>query len=340
MPEDSVPQEVVDAQKGQQSTGNKFRGTIQPTQGFDPRRDAETLRKAMKGLGTDEQALIDVIGARTNSELQEIRRAYKEQYQRDLIDNVHKETSGNFRKCLIACLRSDAAYDAMIVHEAIKGLGTDESALIEVICSRTNDELEKIKNKYKINYNKDMISDVSGDTSFNFQNILRTILKCQRAPETDVDAEKAKIDAKNLYKAGTGRWGTNEAQFINILAYRSRAHLELVFKAYPETNSKKETIEDAIKAETSGDFRDALLAVVYCVTNPAGYFATKLYNSMKGIGTDDQALVRLVVTRRERDLEDIKEEFKRKYQTTLSSMIKSDTSGDYRKLLLKIVGLE
>lgn len=59
---------------------------------------------------------------------------------------------------------------------------------------------------------------------------------------------------------------------------------------------------------------------------------------MKGMGTDDTTLIRVIVSRSEVDLVQIKEEFLRMYQKTLATMIKGDTSGDYRKMLLKIVG--
>lgn len=56
------------------------------------------------------------------------------------------------------------------------------------------------------------------------------------------------------------------------------------------------------------------------------------------MGTDDTTLIRVIVSRSEVDLVQIKEEFLRMYQKTLATMIKGDTSGDYRKMLLKIVG--
>lgn len=40
-------------------------------------------------------------------------------------------------------------YDAYCIKTAVKGLGTDEVALIEILCSRTNQELEAAKEAYK-----------------------------------------------------------------------------------------------------------------------------------------------------------------------------------------------
>jgi hypothetical protein len=65
-----------------------------------------------------------------------------------------------------------------------------------------------------------------------------------------------------------------------------------------------------------------ILFLVQCVRNTPGYFATKLYKSMKGLGTDDATLIRVVVTRCEVDMVVIKQEFQRQYQKTLASFIK------------------
>lgn len=44
--------------------------TVQPAQNFDPVADAQALRKAMKGFGTDEDALINIICRRSNEQRQ------------------------------------------------------------------------------------------------------------------------------------------------------------------------------------------------------------------------------------------------------------------------------
>lgn len=59
---------------------------------------------------------------------------------------------------------------------------------------------------------------------------------------------------------------------------------------------------------------------------------------MKGLGTDDNRLIRLVVTRAEVDMHYIKLEFVKRFGKTLEYMIAHDTSGAYKQFLLTLVG--
>ncbi|KAJ8934552.1 hypothetical protein NQ318_004982 [Aromia moschata] len=59
---------------------------------------------------------------------------------------------------------------------------------------------------------------------------------------------------------------------------------------------------------------------------------------MAGIGTDDRTLVRIVATRSEIDLEDIKEAYEAKYGKSLADRIADESSGEIKKVLLALVG--
>ena len=63
-----------------------------------------------------------------------------------------------------------------------------------------------------------------------------------------------------------------------------------------------------------------IFAVKY-VKNKHAFFAECLYKSMKGLGTDDNRLIRIIVGRCEKDLENIKAEFVKLYHKTLESFV-------------------
>lgn len=290
----------------------------------------------MKGLGTNEKALIEVLCYRSNEQRQELKSKYKTMFGRDLKSDLKSELSGNFEKVMVGLLKEPADFDAYCIKKAVQGAGTNERALVEILCSRTNKEIEAIKASYQTMYQKDMEKAVGSDVSGNFKNILMSLMTASRdpEPEEDVNEEEAATEAQALYNAGEGKLGTDESIFNMILGSRSYSMLRAIFKAYEKISSK--SIEQAIKSETSGDLERAYLAIVQCSKDRIEYFADQLYKSMKGMGTDDQTLIRVMVSRCEVDLEDIKTSFQQKHSKTLHSFIEGDASGDYRRCLLAL----
>lgn len=130
--------------------------------------------------------------------------------------------------------------------------------------------------------------------------------------------------------------GTDEEIFNKILAHDSFAQLGLVFNEYKALTGK--TIEQALNSELSGDLLKAMLAIVEVTQSPPAYFAKRLRKSMEGMGTNDTALIRIIVSRSEIDLGNIKQEYERLYDKTLVSDVKSETSGDYKKALCALIG--
>merc|ERR1712188_334194 len=110
------------------------------------------------------------------------------------------------------------------------------------------------------------------------------------------------------------------------MAGRSHQQLEVIFDAYE--NISKKTIEGAIKNEMSGDVQSGMLAIVKCTRDKPIYFAERLYKSMKGAGTNDKALIRVMVSRSEVDLVEIKAAFEQMYEQSLEQFIVDDISGD------------
>uniref|UniRef100_A0A8C5LBZ2 Annexin n=1 Tax=Jaculus jaculus TaxID=51337 RepID=A0A8C5LBZ2_JACJA len=303
--------------------------------GSDVDRDAKKLYKACKGMGTDEAAIIEVLSGRTSAERQRIKQKYKSKYGKDLEEVLKSELSGNFEKTALALLDLPSEYAARQLKKAMKGMGTEEAILIEVLCTGSNKEISAIKEAYQRLFGKSLESDIKDDTSGNLRKILVSLLQANRDEGDGVDKELAGQDAKDLYDAGEGRWGTDELAFNEVLAKRSYKQLQATFQAYEILIGKD--LEETIKEETSGDLQKAYLTLVRCAKDREGYFADRLYKSMKGVGTDEETLIRIIVTRAEVDLQGIKAKFQEKHQKSLSDMVRSDTSGDFQKLLLALL---
>nr|XP_031538155.1 annexin A7 isoform X3 [Vicugna pacos] len=316
------------------SEGNQ--GTIQPAASFDAMRDAEVLRKAMKGFGTDEQAIIDVVANRSNDQRQKIKAAFKTMYGKDLIKDLKSELSGNMEELILALFMPPTYYDAWSLRNAMKGAGTQERVLIEILCTRTNQEIREIVRCYQSEFGRDLEKDIRSDTSGHFERLLVSMCQGNRDENQNVNHQLAQEDAQRLYQAGEGRLGTDESCFNMILATRSFPQLKATMEAYSRMANRD--LLSSVGREFSGNVESGLKTILQCALNRPAFFAERLYYSMKGAGTDDSTLVRIVVTRSEIDLVQIKQIFSQMYQKTLGMMISSDTSGDYRKLLLAIVG--
>ncbi len=81
-------------------------------------------------------------------------------------------------------------------------------------------------------------------------------------------------------------------------------------------------ITSAIQEEFSGDTQKGLLAIVKILQSKIGYFAEKLHYAMSGFGTKDKTLIRIIVSRAEIDLANIKEVYEIDYKKPLIDAIK------------------
>uniref|UniRef100_A0A3B3Y2P5 Annexin n=1 Tax=Poecilia mexicana TaxID=48701 RepID=A0A3B3Y2P5_9TELE len=251
----------------------------------------------MKGIGTDEDAILMVLSARSNDQRQQIKAAYKKAYGKDLVSALKSELGGLFENLIVALMTPPVLYDATLLHKAVKGAGTDDQVLIEILASRTGDQIKDISKVYKKEFGGKLEKDISSDTGGSYGRLLVILLQVCALPLQD------------LYAAGEGKFGTDEEKFITILGNRSSEHLQKVFDAYKKISGSD--IEDSIKGETTGNLEDLLLAVVKCARNVPGFFAESLYNSMRRAGTDDDTLMRIMVSRSEVDMLDIRANFKK-----------------------------
>lgn len=70
-------------------------------------------------------------------------------------------------------------------------MGTKESVLIEIMTTRTNGQINELKNTYKQVYHTDLEKDIIGDTSGWFQRILVALCQGARDESYNVNPLKA-----------------------------------------------------------------------------------------------------------------------------------------------------
>lgn len=310
--------------------------TITPFPNFDASADAAALNNAIQAKGVDEETIINILTTRTNLQRQQIAAEYQQSEGKQLKDVMARKLSGKLETVALALLQTPAQFDAHQLYYAMKGLGTDEDCLIEILVSRSNKEIKEIIKAYKEEFKSELEDKIKSDTSKDFQKALITLLKASRDESCEVDHDLADDDARALYEAGEKRKGTDVDTFINILTSRNAAHMRTVFERY--TKYSKHEVDKALDLELSGDIENVLISLVKCIGSKHTYFAERLYNSMKGRGTQDKVLIRIMISRSEVDLKDIKVAYKAKYGTTLYKAIKDDTKGDYETILLALCG--
>lgn len=312
----------------------KKEGTVTAAANFSPSGDAAVLEKAIKTKGVDENTIIEVLVRRSNEQRQQIKAAYQQASGKSLDSALKSALKGDLEEVVLALLKTPSQYDAEQLKLAMKGLGTDEDTLTEILASRSNPEILGIKKAYKEEYKKDLEDDIKSDTSGDFRKALLELCKAGRTE--GVSEQLVDSDARALYEAGEGRKGTDCSAFIEILTTRSAPHLRKVFERYSKYS--KVDVAKAIDLEMKGDIESCLTAVVKCAGSRPAFFAEKLYLAMKGKGTRKNILTRIMVSRSEIDMKRIKEEYKKNYSKTLYQDILDDTKGDYEKILLALCG--
>lgn len=178
-------------------------------------------------------------------------------------------------------------------------------------------------------YYRSLESDLKGDTGGTFKRLMVSLCNACRDESMTTNPQQAAADAQALLRAGELRLGTDESTFNMVLCQRNYAQLQLIFQEYQRITGHD--IEKAIKNEFSGDCKDGFLAVIRSIKNQAAFFASRLNKSMKGLGTNDNQLIRLVVARCENDMVEIKTEYQRSYGESLADAIK--VSNNYFLLL-------
>jgi hypothetical protein len=319
----------------------------------EAKQDAMSLLKAMKGAGTDKNMVVEISGNRTFAQRQMIVSEYTHidaREKRDLLQDLKREAGGDLESLLLPLYMMPGEFDARLMEKALKGFRNDVEVLIEILCTRTNKELEDMKFawKEKIDSKVRLEEKIADETkslfgSTNFHVLCLRLLEANRPPCATPDANLVRLDTEELYHQLVERNDVNnaKAKFVEVFTERSWAHIGAVVGEFQKI-SDKWTMEKAISHEfgNSSNTTKALQVMAEFCAQPYDFWAKRLRDAMKGLGTDDSKTVRIVVSRCEVDMNNIVLVFGQRYGDgkNLKSWIEADTSGAYRSLLLYLCG--
>jgi annexin A7/11 len=202
---------------------------------WDGDADAEALRKAMKGFGTDEKALIRVLANKDPLQVNVLQESYHRKFNRQLLHDVQGEASGWFKEGLCAIIRGPLQTDVHLLKQATDGPGTKEKVLNDVLLGRSNADLRAIKDAYQKIYRTSLEADIKADLSMKTEQHFLMVLAANRNEEsTPVIPQQVDQDVLGIYKATEGKVGTDQLLVCSILSQRSDAQIRAIAHAYKQ----------------------------------------------------------------------------------------------------------
>ncbi|GMI81625.1 ANNEXIN 8, annexin 8 [Hibiscus trionum] len=333
----------------------KMTTIISPKQ-FSPVEDAENIKTACQGWGTDEKAIISILGHRNLFQRKLVRLAFQEIYHQDLLQQLKCELSGDFERAISLWTLDPADRDAVLANEALQKSVLDYRVIIEIACIRSPEELLAVKRAYKFRYKRSLEEDLASFTAGDLRKLLVGLISAYRYDGDEFDETLAHSEATVLNHEIHGT-GFNQEEVIRIVSTRSQAQLNATFNIYRDIYSRSIT-----KGFPGGDYFSTLRTVIRCIRDPQKYYAKvehanltnatamqmfNAYSTMQVLraainteGTDEDALSRVIVTRAEKDLKEINEVYLKRNNVSVDEAVARDCSGDYKAFIMALLGAD
>ncbi|XP_028788873.1 annexin D3-like [Neltuma alba] len=303
-----------------------------------PIQDSERLRKAFQGFGTDEEAVIFVLGHRNANQRKKIRETYQQLYKESLIDRLHSELSGDFRNAVILWTTDPPERDAKLANTALKAKikGIKElQVLVEIACASSPNHLMAVRQAYCARFDCSLEEDIASNVYKPLSKLLVGLVSSYRYDKEVVDPDAVMLEAARLHEA-INKKELDHDDIIWILSTRNIFHLRATFASYKQLYGN--ALEQDIKNCGTGDLESLLNVIVWCIDCPERHFAKVIRDSIVGLGTDEDSLTRAIVTRAEIDLLKVRVEYATMYKSSLEDGVAGDTSGDYERFLMTLLG--
>jgi hypothetical protein len=284
--------------------------------------------------------LFDLLIRSSNYERQIIAEEYKIKYNKSVFDEIKKLiTNEDVKNIVTLMFYNYYELDARILHKALREK-KDEKAIVEVFASRPHWFLQIVDEEYKKIYGISLKDELAKEKKSDFIKFLECILSTSRSKVNSIKNEKQAGDAAaEIIKKGLKKYGTDVELFKNLFVKSSREDLIMISREFKKMDKKKRNLYDAVDDTVSKSTKELIKAIIFAVVIPSHYFAYLLKKSIVGIGTDEETLSRVLVTRHEIDMEFIRNYYKAETKRELVDDIKGDTSGNYEKICCKLANV-
>ncbi|KAF2574646.1 hypothetical protein F2Q70_00006244 [Brassica cretica] len=214
---------------------------------FSPVEDAENIKKACQGFGTDEKAIISILGHRNLFQRKLIRQAYQEIYHEDLIHQLKSELSGDFEKAICLWVLDPPERDALLANLALQKPVPDCKVLVEIACMRSPEDLLATRRAYRCLYKRSLEEDLASRTTGDIRKLLVATASAYKYDGEEIDETLAHSEAAILHDEILGK-AVDHEETIRVISTRSNVQLCAIFNRYKDIYGR------SITKDTSADF--------------------------------------------------------------------------------------
>ena len=290
---------------------------------------AELLYKSLDTKNKDDAVLQVVENSDLEKRLQ-ICIYYAETYGKSLYSELKTKLSGHFKALAIHLFIHPITFYAKLLKKGLKSFGGDEDIILEALTSQTQEEMRQIESAFKAETGNELINEIEKMFTGVLKKNLINLITTPRNKETNPDSVKCEKLADLLINVGEGNWAGNDNIFKEVFIKSSGEELILIGRYYYKKTGNN--ILDIIDKKISGKNKILLREVLYNNIIPQELYAEKIYNAIKGLGTNNSLLSRVLVLRHEIDMDEINDFYKDKYKNDMKDDIIGDTSGNFQKL--------
>ena len=293
---------------------------------------AEKIATGLSSKKKEEEILEVIMNTDIDKRL-EICNSYLTLYNKDLYSDIKSKLSGQFKEAAIHLFLPPAEFMAKMLKKGLKGFSIDESMIYEIFTACNQEELKQIELAFKKETNKDLSKEIEKNFPSAIRKNLLNLLNIPRNVNESPNRVECEKWAQNLIDAGENNWVSNEEVFREIFILRSPEELVLIGRFYYQKTG--EQLLDVVEKKLTNKVRNLLRELLNNVIIPQELFADKINAALKSNNTS--LLNRILVSRCQIDMDEIRNVYKIKYNNELKDDIMARTNGLYQKLCLYLV---